>query len=329
MADNRDLDRRTLLQLGGAGAVGAIAGFLAGRATAPQPPAPVPTPTPGGREFAAGATPFTWSLDIQGGYGWLFRADRTIKVMSLKSSSCHFFDHEMKLFIDPNLVQVVSSTDAPQDDGGLKYWPLEGDCKFAGMPGKGVTQRTPTPVSSLDPRKPYPKDPLGPGDWDDQVWLSEREKAKSNVDDYASRSIVLTDGTLSVLQPSNIYGVLGYWHCTKADGTTHAKSLTDRLQLTGGPVDNITIDTHGGAKKIVLRPANSLTFMAMGIRRAATLQGMPFTQGQALDHFAMLYEFVEGADCSKVKPPVYEPRPGFTIKDPSPGDLCPGMMLNA
>lgn len=303
------IDRRTLLGIGGGAALGALAGFF------------------GGRRLVGTAK--TWTLQIQGGYGYLFKKDATVLAMSRGPSSCAtYYDHKMTLVVAQGLLDDPNSSPyPPTTQNYLHTWVLEGPTVFTGgVPGGGVTQGLKSDWKGLG--EPFaPANPADPGDWDDQVWLTERQTAVKDVEKLAARSILVPSGAMSVSPPMNVFGLIGRWQFAFTSGTQW-KALSDVVSFTNPLTGPITLETTvGGSRaKIVLKPKG--TTLRVSIRHKAILDLDAYQQNEPLRHISMLYEFA-GMDCTKVVVPTYQIRTGYNPPpQPSPGDLCPPLMLD-
>jgi hypothetical protein len=224
--------------------------------------------------------------------------------------------------------QATTYAGTPDSSTGRIYWSLDGATTFTkGMPGKGIGQGKHTKWD--DVADPYgPDDPLNDDiNWDDQVWLAERAKAKANPTNSSSRFIELTDGHLSIHAPASLYGRLGRWVFKDKTGKIRKKALTDRLTLSGRTAtDAIWIETKGG--RIAFKPSGNGKYLAMDIRHKLDLDQMPIKPGDPLQHFAMLADFADGETCDTADVPYFERRSDVT-GSPTPGDLCPPRMFDA
>jgi hypothetical protein len=338
VSDSKEFDRRQLLGIGAAGAIGGVAGFLLGRQSGPPAPPATPetTPSPSAQPASApGITgrlpPYEWRLTVQGGYGWWFKKNgnkTNVLLMALDKAKCtcggqECIQHDMTLIAFKTAVEVdAGTTYNPVESGNMLTWPLLGATKFIqGMPGNGITEGNTTKWDDIaDPFGPY--DPNEPTLWNDQVWLPARQKAKRDAESFSSAAFLLTDGTLAVGHPWHDQARGGRF-VFQVNGSPKKKALTDRLVLSGRTADPIGIETAGG--KIFLKPKTDT--MALSIRHEVHLQHVPLTPGMALPHFTRLFDFVDGSTCTSAAAPTYEKRTDLDGFD-TPGDLCPPIPLD-
>jgi hypothetical protein len=331
VSDRNGIGRRDLLTGGLAGIAGAAAGYAYG--VRHGEPAPAPRPD---KQIQAVVLPqYPWEIEIKGGYGVWFRTATgatTITLLALDQGQCKCSDrkeciqHDMKLIAFDTLVKVDGTTTYnPTMEDGAMTWLLGRNTRFLkGMPGKGITEGNRTKWDNLI--DPYaPAIPNEGAQWDDQVWLPERETARSNATDYASADFVLTDGSLEILKPDNPQARVGRWKF-KIQGNEKKKALTDALQLSGSADDLIGIETQVGADKkyIYLRPVRDGHKLKLSIRHKVILDETPLSPGDKLHHFARLYDFVDGKKCDDIEPPTYEKRQTGNF---TPGELCPPLPL--
>jgi hypothetical protein len=337
VSDRNSFDRRHLLTAAVAGLVGAATGYLIeGRrkqdsVVGDAPPAAAP-------KTAAAKGPgadYKWTLTVQGGYAWWFKTTggkTSVSLLALDTDKCtcvpksQCIDHPMLLIAFANKVELGSGTTyQPVAVGNMLWWRLEGATEFIkGMPGDGISETPGTKWTDL--QDPYgPQFPDDVSQWDDQVWLPERMKAKTDAESYAATAFLLTDGTLAVRPPRNLKAKAGRW--MYKGGTAGRKALTDVLELSGHAQDEIGIRTKGG--DIFLKPKTGQ--MGLWIRHMAEPGTTVITEGQPPPHYAQLFDFVDGQNCKSADLPVFELRKD--VKPPAaegltPGDLCPPVILN-
>ncbi|HEY0875126.1 MAG TPA: hypothetical protein VGD94_16755 [Vicinamibacterales bacterium] len=340
MSDGNSIGRRQLLTAGVAGVVGAAAGFLGGR----QEILGVGR-APGSDEQAALAGEFKWTLTVQGGFGWLFGKDpgtqaSTVTLLALRdecrcSSKCP--PHHMKLITMPEFVDVsYGQGNEPQTEGPYLFWDLEGAFEFGNMPGNGIIEPRRTNWSAIE--APWgPEDRNDPFLWNDQVWLPERAKARSNATDpaYASASFRFTDGELSVMPPTNAAAREGHW--VFAGKTEQRKALTDVLNLAGRSAAPLVLKR--GNSEISFKPKGQ--GLPLWIRHTVRVEQTWLTPGYRAEHYASLFQFVDAGggeppDCPDIVVPVFDVyggqvREGAMSPDVTmftPGDLCPPLPLD-
>jgi hypothetical protein len=340
VSDSNSFDRRHLLTAAAAGIVGAAAGFFTGRGMAGDkdkqaPPATAPDVQPATGPLAA----YDWTLTVQGGYGWWFKKNgnkTNVSLLALEKAKCtcstssDCIDHPMLLITFANKVEIDGDTTyQPTVQDNMLVWVLEGPTRFIkGMPGNGIRELPGTKWDEI-------KDPYGPEhpeesiQWDDQVWLPERLRAKNNAASYASAELLLTDGKLTVCPPRNEKAKVGRW-VFKEGNTTKRKALTDVLELSGEMQDVLGIETKAG--KIFLKPKTSR--MHLSIRHMTDPGTTTLTEGEPPPHYAQLFDFVDGQNCKDAVLPVFELRKDIKKKHDvdkdgfTPGDLCPPVILN-
>jgi hypothetical protein len=328
VSDSNAFNRRQLLGLGAAGAIGGAAGYLLGRREPSQDQGesddnvkPV---------VADSLATYGWILTVQGGYAWWFKKNgnkTNVLLMALKPNcSCgnhECVDHKMRLIAYKNAVEVTNETTYPStEQGPVHTWLLEGATSFIkGMAGAGITELTRTDWNQVS-------DPHGPSEpqedvlWNDQVWLPERQKAKDNALDYSSTAFLLTDGTLAVTGPVHDQARFGRF-VFQVGGRPKKKALTDRLMLSGSATDAIGIKTTAG--NIVLKPKGST--LALWIRHEYKLGRTPIRPGDSLPHYKRMFDFVKDSSCTQAQAPIYEKRTDLDGSD-TPGDLCPPLPLD-
>jgi hypothetical protein len=323
VSENDTLKRRDLLKLVAGGALGAAAGMAGCRSAGITSARAVPA---GGVRAS-----YDWTLEIRGGYGWLFKKDATVKVMSIKKTSCDALDHPMLLIVaEGDGLVDPATTYKPNETDGMMSWSLDGDTRFiSGLPTLGLTQGPRRTWTEL--KDPYsPKDLESDAAWDDQVWLTERVKARSDAESRASRSLLVPYGRLSVGRPQSEWGRKCRWAFTDGKNQVRRKALTDRLLVSARLDEPIGLQTAKG--NIYLRPADGL--LSMIVQSSLDLEHQTFKVGDKLPHIAMLYDFADGTDCAKAVVPAIEARPDVPFPVPvvgapfSPGDLCPPLMLD-
>jgi hypothetical protein len=233
----------------------------------------------------------------------------------------------MYLMVPQSQVKVSGDV-TPKDSGdGRWYFVLDGTTTFIeGVSTGSVGINKGTAWGDLkDPYGPPKPDTSQP--WDDLVWLPEWQKAKDNVETFASRSFLFPDGTLSVMRPENPWGRYGRWEFN--DGTQKRwKALTDGIHLFGALTSRMGIQTDGG-KKIYLEPQG--TKIGLLLQHALYRDPMEFAEGTPLPHLAVLHDFAKDTDCKKTVVPTWTKRSDWAnLPDPkngSPGDLCPPLPL--
>ena len=344
MSERTTFDRRQLLTAGVAGLVGGAVGVFAGRQRGETPAVHAAEPVPGARQRSAAGplTSYAWTLTVQGGYGWWFKktgGKTSVSLMALDRNKCRCpggcVAHPMLLITSANRVKTgAGTTYNPSTAGKVLYWTLEGPTRFIkGMPANGITERAGTKWEDLT--DPYaPDDPHESSLWNDQVWLPEREKAKSTAASNASAEFLLTDGDLSVEAPWNQQARLGRWEF-KQGQNTRTKALSDVVRLSGQSQDVIGIETKGG--RIFLEPTTNQ--LPLSIRGSVRVEHIPLQDGDPLHHFARLYDFVDQKECKDAIVPVFRKRPDVEFEpepkapkvhrapSKTPGDLCPPLFM--
>jgi hypothetical protein len=254
---------------------------------------------------------YSYELRISGGYGWLFQSGANPTKMLL------IVDDKSKVTVDPSSV--------PFTDGGLGqqvFWTLDGATTFTqGMGTSGIIKAPASNPSDI-------KDPFGPSNpedddsWNDLEWVAGKESPKANALSLASRYVNLTEGTLTVHRPQNDRARKGRWVFTDANGTQRKRALSDRLSLAWSSNSGISIRTCAGS--IVFTPKTNK--LVMSIRHELDPDPVPIDQGDALPHFRMLYDFVNGKNCAGATAPTYDQRTDVS-GSPTPGDFCPPLWL--
>jgi hypothetical protein len=322
VAEETKTDRRRWLELVGGAAVGAVGGYFVGKSTVPDPERP-----PDVR--ATNAVDFSWRLEIRGGYGWLFyKNSNTVRIMSLKASTCPWYDHKMMLIVSKQEAVPDGGTCPMTTVGDYYIWELDGETTFTEGLGNNSVKKFENNSEWDKLKSPYaPERPDEVDYWNDSVWLSESVAANPNADKLASRSIIVPDGNLSVLKPTNEWGVYCNWLFKDKQGNERRKALTDRIQFTKDlTATRIGLNTDGGT--IYLKPFFGR--LRMAIRHKLELAPIAFEKDDPLPHFAMLYDF-SNIPCKDAVVPTLEEREGYKIpekKNASPGDLCPPLMLH-
>lgn len=333
MDETRTWRRRQVLAAGISGMAGGLLGFFAGRKTAEPTSGADEGRQAGHTASATAASAHQWLFTVRGGYGWLFRKDKNISLLSLNPQACtcgttaghtDCFQHDMHLFVYPDMVDATGDYQPTVDAAtGLIGWKLEGETRFfEGVGTNGVKQ--PRRTKWKDVKDPWgPKNPSENVLWNDQVWLPPRYNAKADVllPSISSTEFLLTDGELTIEMPTSLGARNGRWTFEDSTGD-RKKALTDTLSLDVRGKDTIGIRTKGG--QILLKARQDGT--PLWIQHRAKLTATPIMPGKALPHYNRLFDFVDQMDCTKGKAPVLEVRTDLGGA-PTPGDLCPPLPL--